>query len=587
VSAQTSRADSTPGDEPSVTPEGRTQVAFVSALVALYTIVVFVYLVLPVVKSFGEVLLGSRLLAVDSLLASGIMEWGFQSLYSPTLHFFDWNAGFPLHNTLAITENLLGWQIFYSPLRWLGVGVPAAYNVTLLFSLVISSTGAALFSQRLGASRLGAAAAGLMFGLGPYHLANLMHIQTMSVCWVPFAFLSLDRYLEYRRVRDAVLLTVFSVLTALSGVYFGVFLALMVVIYVICSRLFRRFTGYRSSLVGLAIVGACTAIILSPVIYHYVAFIAANGSYREPVANIASLSMDVTAPLRTPAFQIVWAGTRLGIGTWNAAPAFPGAIATILILIALTTPRAKFGSRRIVYVLAAISVVAYLLALGPRIQVLGRTPHFLSGIPTPGQLWLLIPGIRWPSRMFFFAWLGLGVLVGIGLTRLQTLLTPSAARLAACVTLVLMIGEYWPASWLASQSRQMKQPIAMSDSYVFLSHESDSGGVVELPLLATRGGREDLAATYIYGASGHLRKIVSLHGSRPVPFLDSLERSAQRLPDSASRVVLASAGISRVVVHRFPGDSAYANRTIDALKSVGYAVMFDGTESVVFSLSRR
>lgn len=572
MSARASRAD-------------RNSRAFTGALVAFYAAVTFVYLVLPVLHRFGSVLLGSRLLPVDALLASGIMEWGFQSLYSPGLHVFDWNAGFPLHNTLAVTENLLGWQIFYSPLRWVGLGVPAAYNVTLLLSLVISAAGAALFSRRLGASKAGAALAGLVFGLGPFHLANLMHIQTMSVCWVPFALLSLDRYLENRRARDAALLTFFFVITGLSGVYFGVFLALMIVVYVACSRLFGRARELSTALAGLAAAGVIAVLVLSPVIYHYVVFLTANGSYREPVANVASLSMDVTAPLRTPAFQLAWSASRLSNGAWNGAPAFPGLIAAILVCIALVPRRGDSDERRVVHIVVAMSVVAFLLALGPRIQILGRT--YLPSLPTPGQLWLLIPGIRWPSRIFFFAWLGVSVLAGIGLSRVQALVAQRVARFAGLAALLLATAEYWPAAWLSSQSRHVTEPIAMSDSYLFLSRESDSGGVVELPL--NSGGRrnEDLAATYMYGASGHLRRIVALHGSRPVPLIDSLTRSAERLPESASARLLRRTGVNRIVVHRFLGDSASADTMIASLESAGYAVFFSGRESVVFGVGGR
>lgn len=101
---------------------------FLLAVTVLYTAIAFIYLVLPVVGRFDSVLLGSQRIPGDSLLGAAILEWGFRSLWSAHLRFFEWNAGFPIHNSLAITENLIGWQVIYSPLRFTGVGVAAAYN---------------------------------------------------------------------------------------------------------------------------------------------------------------------------------------------------------------------------------------------------------------------------------------------------------------------------------------------------------------------------------------------------------------------------------------------------------------------------
>ena len=146
-----------------------------------------------------------------------MLEWGYQSLRSPSLHFFDWTAGFPLSNTLAATENLVGWQIFYTPLRLLGAAVPTAYNLLMLASLVISGIGAALLARRLGADYVGATVAGFIFAFGPFHLGHMMHLQTMGVCWSPFAILFLDRYLANGSVRDAAGLAIVFVLSASSA----------------------------------------------------------------------------------------------------------------------------------------------------------------------------------------------------------------------------------------------------------------------------------------------------------------------------------------------------------------------------------
>ena len=154
---------------------------------ATYVVAALAYFIIPLGSRWKNTLLGSALFAPDAILNAGILEWGYKSLWSSSSHVFDWTAGFPLDNSLANTEHLIGWQIFYSPLRWAGFGTIAAYNILLLVSIIISGVGAALLAKRLGANRYGAWIAGFIFAFVPFHLNQVVHLQTMAVCWSPFA----------------------------------------------------------------------------------------------------------------------------------------------------------------------------------------------------------------------------------------------------------------------------------------------------------------------------------------------------------------------------------------------------------------
>lgn len=87
---------------------------------AAYAAVIWAYFILPLHGRFSEAMLGTSLFPHDAILNAGILEWGRQALGSPSSRVFEWTAGFPLHNTLANTENLLGWQPEYALLRWAG-----------------------------------------------------------------------------------------------------------------------------------------------------------------------------------------------------------------------------------------------------------------------------------------------------------------------------------------------------------------------------------------------------------------------------------------------------------------------------------
>ena len=542
------------------------------------------YLVIPIASRFGGVLLGSSLIPQDVFLTSGTMEWGFRSLFSSSRRFFDWNAGFPLRNSLAVSENLVGWQVMYYPLRAVGVGVPGAYNAVLLFSLILSGIGAALLARRFGANRWGAAVAGIVFGYGPFHLDNLMHIQTMAVCWTPFAFLFLDRFMMRPNFPDAIGLGASYALTVLSSIYFGAFLALILPVYVLLAGIFGRYKLTRDLIGRLAIVALITVSTVSPIAVPYIRFAREHGQYGLSAKGIAELSMEWLAPARTPSFQLAWEGTPLRWqNPWDGQAAFPGILGLSLVAVGIGGFRRGGDERRVVLTVVALSLFSYLLALGPYFKTAGSGPsRIIEWVPMPGRLWLLTPGIRNPARFFFFAWLGGSLLAGFGLSSMLQRIRPRWRNaLAACV-LVMLVVEYWPASWLAGKSVTAAAPMAMSDAYPFLAREADTGGVIEFPTADWSGARLDFGR-YIYGSSGHLRGVVALHGNHRIPLIDSLRAAGESLPDESARLFLSSHRVTRVVVHRFLGDPARNARLISMLVGAHFPLLFNGRESAVFA----
>lgn len=564
------------------------ELAFLASIIALYLAVGVIYLVLPIIDEFGRVLLGSALLPGDVFLTSGILEWGFRTLFSSSHRFFDWNAGFPVQHSLAVTENLIGWQVLYYPLRSIGVGVPAAYNIVLLASLVAAGVGAALLARRLGANRWGAAAAGLIFAFGPFHLNNLMHIQTMAVCWVPYAILFLDRYIETPHSADAIGLWASVVITTFSSIYFGVFLALMLPLYTLVAWLSRRHKLNSRVLERLALLAIIAALTVSPIAFPYARFIVAHGRYREPASNIVTLSMEWVAPLRTPSFQVAWVGSPLRwANRWDGQPAFIGVIGLGLLIVGVMEYRRGNPARAVVLTLVSLSFISYVLALGPYFKTGGKGPsRIVEWVPMPGRLWLVTPAIRWPSRIFFFAWLGAAILAGLGLSGIHRRIQSRWRDVLAGCAILLLVLEYWPATWLAGDSARASSPLMMSDAYPLLARESDRGGVIEFPTSDQPGTRQDFVERYIYGGSGHLRPVVALHGSRIPPVIDSLRWAGDRLPQESGRIFLSGHGVTRVVVHRFLGDREKNARLIASLLAAGYPLLFTGNESAVFALTR-
>jgi len=548
------------------------------------------YLILPIADRFGNVLLGTSIFPYDTFLVAGILEWGRHALLSAHSSIFDWTAGFPLSNSLAVTENFVGWQIFYLPLRSLGLGIPAAYNTLVLISLVISGIGAAILARRFGASQAGGALAGLVFAYGPFHLSHMLHLQTLGVCWIPFAILFVDRYLDTRSPRDAIGLAASSVISVLCSIYLAVFLAIVLPLYAILCWIFGRYRFNSRALGGLLATGIFAAAVLTPILSHYVRF-SSDFGYAHDARTLASFSMELAAPLRVPDWMSVWAWTPLvRRTTWTTAlsytPAFPGLVTLVLAIYAIVVLRRTKENRVTMWILLSLALVCFLLALGPILRPVNLNPlGHAAWLPMPGKIWLVIPGIRLPMRIFFFAWLAGAILCGLGLTALERRLG-TRSRIVAMIVIAVVVIECWPARWLAGRSVSAPDPMSLSDAYPYLASEADRGGVVELPTADRTGWRTPFSTRYIYASAGHLRRVVALHGSVTPPVTDSLLRAGNALPDSSSMRILSDHGVSRVVIHKdlLPRDSA--ENLISELKHTGYPVLFTGSDGVVFGTER-
>ena len=549
----------------------------------LYIVTAGAYFVLPVADIFDHVLLGSTPFPHDSVLTAGILEWGFRALWDSQLSLFDWTAGFPLKNTLAGTEHLVGWQLFYSPLRAAGLTVAASYNVVLLLSFVISGVGTALLARRLGATRAGATLGGFAFAFNPFHVDHAIHLQTMAISWSPFAILGLEMTLAREGIKGPLLMSTAFIMTVLSGMYFGVFLPLVLATYAIASWLLGRHRLDWVAARNLAAAGVVSLLALSPVLLPYVRYAATWGAYPQPIAVLTKFSFPIVGLFKTPNWLAVWQHSLLASEATSIG-AFPGIVGLVLAGIGLVRRGKGRDERRVQLLLLVLATAAFLFALGPVLTVRTQVAFEpLSWLPLPGRIWMSFTAVRWPMRIFLYSILCGAVLIGLGVSRVQSVL-PNRGMIATAVLFVLTWIELRPAPWYAKKSLYIDEPMAMSDAYPFLASEGDRGGIVELPGRNSVGYATPYATRYTYGSSGHLRGVVAFHGSLFPPLLDSLRKASFHLPDSASKALFVSHGVSRLVIHKniLPPDSG--NALVRVFEAKGYPMLFNSELSAVFAI---
>lgn len=553
---------------------------------AVYAVTSIVYFVAPIRDRFSSVFLGTTPFPHDTVLNAGILEWDFRALFDSHLSVFEWTAGFPLTHTLAGVENLLGWQIFYAPVRAAGLSVAGSYNVVWLLSILISGVGTALLARRLGASEVGAVVAGFVFAFYPLHIDHAIHLQTMSVCWSPFALLGLEMTLGEKGLRGPAVLAGSFIMTALCGLYFAVFLPVVLLLYAIASLLLGRYRFQWSVAGRIGLAALAAVVVLSPVLVQYLRFSSVFGGYSHPAEMLVKFSFPVSGLLRTPNWLAVWQHTPLATVASHTG-AFPGIIAVCLVFLSFGLRGRDRGEMRIVILLIVLTSIAFLLALGPVLTLHTGIPYGnrIQRLPLPGRIWLAFTAIRWPTRMMLYAALFASVLAGLGMNYLL-LRVNARRRVIAAIVFVLLWIEVRPATWYATSSLSLGDPIDISDAYPFIAREHDRGGVVELPSRLPGGYATPYATRYAYASAGHMRRVTAFHGSVLPAVLDSLRKASFNLPDAAARELFVSHGVTRLIVHKelYPGDSGEV--LVRSFVAQKYPLLFNTKQSAVLSLGR-
>jgi hypothetical protein len=197
----------------------------------------------------------------DPLLNTWILAWDTHALLADPLHLFDANVFYPLPNTLAYSEHLLSTALLAMPLSLVAGEPVAAYNLSLLLSFPLAGLGMYLLALRWTRRRGAALLAGLAFAFAPYRLAAAAHLQLLTMQWLPFSLLALDRLLgaagrESRpgssvraTIRPLGLFVLFAALQVLAGWYLAVFSGLVWGMYGLSWLAARRRPGpaFRAS----------------------------------------------------------------------------------------------------------------------------------------------------------------------------------------------------------------------------------------------------------------------------------------------------------------------------------------------------
>jgi MFS family permease len=507
----------------------------------------------------------------DPIVQAWQVAWGGHALAHQPLHYFQSNQFWPIHDTLAFSDALVG----YAPSGLIGNGVAAAiarYNALFLFAYALAFMGAYLLARELGLKPWAAAVAGAAFAYAPWRLEQDGHLHVLSSGGIPLSLFLLLR--GYRGSRAGMVLAGWLVaawqvsLGFTLGLQLGYLIALLAVGVIIWwLRSGKRWRPARSVLVATLAGGGLALVLAVGLSLPYQRVLNNHPEAHRSIERLSVGSGPIWQFLSAPEHNMVWGEATRSIREDHLTSIaeqtlFPGVVIFGLALVGLA---ANALPKRLRIGLGVAALLLALLSLGFHTSGLGRFyPYRLLYELAPG--W---QGIRVPGRLNTLTSLALAMLAAAGAQAVCSGLSRRAggsqrvaiALAAAIVVLICVEGSGFslsPASGgVLAGPLNPRTPIAPSDQQGIPAPQ------LHLPINIAANRR------YVLWSADGFPKIVNGRASVDPTSFTKLTEEVHDFPDAASVARLRELGVRSVVLHPYllTGTSWHdaATKSIDGL----------------------
>ncbi len=330
----------------------------------------------------------------DPYFSTWRVAWIAHALTTAPARLFDTNVFYPTTNTLAFSDATLLQGLIGAPLFWLHFPPVLIYNLLLLLGFAGSGLAMFVLARELTGATGPALVAAAVFTLAPYRIEHVMHLELQWAMWIPLTFWALHRLIETGRWTFGLAAGLFVWLQIISCVYYGVFLAITLALFVPLA-LVTMPRRALPSLPGLAIAGVAAGVLTLPYLWPYMEAARSLGSRN--MAEVANYSAHPINYVSATGFSWLWGWTE----GWGGPELrlYPG-IAALVLGAAAVLHRAK----RWVLLYVAVAIVALIMTMGLNSAVYRWLIDHVS----------FLRGLRAPARFAIVGSAGLAVLAAFG-----------------------------------------------------------------------------------------------------------------------------------------------------------------------------
>lgn len=202
-------------------------------LTIIYFIFASIYVTYPLIFNLEDSVLGLG----DELLITWIINWDIYAFAHFPLKIFDANIFYPYHNSLSFSDAFFtSAAIAFLPVKIFKE--PAiAYNVNLLFSFSTLGFFTYLLVYYFTKNNYSSIISGTLFAFSTYTLEKTVHLQLLSVQWIPLTLLFFFRFINEKKYRYLIFSCIFFVIQVYNSFLPGYFLivsfmCLLLILYI-------------------------------------------------------------------------------------------------------------------------------------------------------------------------------------------------------------------------------------------------------------------------------------------------------------------------------------------------------------------
>ena len=472
----------------------------------------------------------------DAYFSIWRLAWIAHQLPEDPRRVFDANIFHPATGTLAMSDAMLLVGALGVPLFKAGVHPAVIHNQLMVLAIVASMLCAFALARRLTQSDPAAWLAAIVFGLAPYRIAHIGHLELQWTMWMPLAMLLLHRLIDTPTPWRGALLGAALGAQVLSSIYYGVFLACYLGIAI--GALLPFATAKRRVVYAGAV--AIVPLLLVALIYGPPYSRTREQLGERRVEEVTTYSATPADYLRVPQENVL-RGSRNAGEAPDERSLFPGAIAIVCALLAFIPPVSRMAWTYLA--LAAVSADLSFGAHGVLFPILQNTISVTTSL-------------RAPARFGVLVLLSLAVLAAIGAARAYQR-WPKAAPIASVALTLLCLGEYW-----SSPIGVREYDPRPSEVHAWLATQAPGTVVLEMPA-PTLGTLWLHEPEYALASISHWQPLVNGYSAFPPAQYSRIITELRKFPDRDAIIALREAKVSYILINR----GLYAPDQFDRLKA--------------------
>ena len=451
------------------------------------------------------------------------LAWVAHQLPADPRHLFDANIFYPAKGTLALSDAMLLVGAFGLPFVRAGVDPALVHNYLMLAAIVSSMLCAFALARRVSGSDPAAWLAAVIFGLAPFRMAHIGHLELQWTMWMPLGMLLLHRLMERPTPARGLMLGVALAAQALCSIYYGLFLACYLAVAWLAMLPFEKAKRSVAAATAIAIV----PLLLVAAIYGppYLETRRQVGERRaDEVATFSAVPGDY---LRVPQENVLRGHANTGPAP-DERSLFPGFIALVFAIAAFVPPVSRTS---ILYLILAIVAADFSLGVN------GVLFAALPGVFSPAE------SLRAPARFGVLVLLSVAVLASIGAARPYRR-WPHLAPVVSVALTLLCLAEYWSSP--ITVRRYDSRP---SEVDAWLADQPPGSPVLELPAPTgkTLWHREP---EYQLRSIHHWQPLVNGYSAFAPEAYVRLINELPEFPERHVIVALREIGVKYILLHR-------------------------------------